>query len=175
MRIVTGVGDLVQRTWDGPTGQVLSGRTIGWRRVWSTPYTWRQWAWVSLLSLKTNVDGLSIVWPQNHWDGFLRFVLKTGGDGFLRSGLKTSGDGLSPFGLKTGSSGFLVWASKSTATVWWFGSQNYRDGFLVWVLKPSRRWFIGCASKPKGWCDGVGHALRSSDLFHVKESRARVF
>jgi hypothetical protein len=28
MRIVTGVGDLVQRTGDSRTGQVLSGRTI---------------------------------------------------------------------------------------------------------------------------------------------------
>jgi hypothetical protein len=25
---------------------------------------------VSWLSLKTNVNGLSVVWPQNHWDGF---------------------------------------------------------------------------------------------------------
>jgi hypothetical protein len=29
MRIVTGVGDLVQRTGDGRTGRVLGGRTIG--------------------------------------------------------------------------------------------------------------------------------------------------
>jgi hypothetical protein len=29
MRIVAGVGDLVQRTGDGRTGRVLSGRTIG--------------------------------------------------------------------------------------------------------------------------------------------------
>jgi hypothetical protein len=29
MRIMAGVGDLVQRTVDGRTGQVLSGRTIG--------------------------------------------------------------------------------------------------------------------------------------------------
>jgi hypothetical protein len=29
MRIVTGVGDLVQRIGDGRTGRVLSGRTIG--------------------------------------------------------------------------------------------------------------------------------------------------
>jgi hypothetical protein len=32
---------------------------------------------------KTKVDSLSVVWPQNHWYGFLRFSLKTGGDGFL--------------------------------------------------------------------------------------------
>jgi hypothetical protein len=29
MRIVAGVGDLVQRTGDGHTGRVLGGRTIG--------------------------------------------------------------------------------------------------------------------------------------------------
>jgi hypothetical protein len=60
------------------------------------------------LSLKTKVDGLSVVWPQNHWDDFLGFGLKIGGDGFLRFGLKTGGDGFSRFGLKTGGSGFLV-------------------------------------------------------------------
>jgi hypothetical protein len=70
------------------------------------------------LSLKTKVDGLSVVWSQNHWDGFLCFGFKTGGDGFLRFDLKTAGDGFSRFGLKTGGSGFLVCASKSTATVW---------------------------------------------------------
>jgi hypothetical protein len=30
------------------------------------------------LSLKTKVDVLSVVWPQNHWDDFSRFGLKTG-------------------------------------------------------------------------------------------------
>jgi hypothetical protein len=58
------------------------------------------------LSLKTKVYGLSVIWVQNHWDGFLQFVLKTGGDDFLW------------FGLKTGGSDFLVWASKPAATVW---------------------------------------------------------
>jgi hypothetical protein len=57
------------------------------------------------LSLKTKVDGLSVVWPQNHWDGFLWFGLKTGGDGFSR------------FGLKIGGSGFPVWVSKPTTAV----------------------------------------------------------
>jgi hypothetical protein len=28
MRIMAGVGDLVQRTWDGRTGRVLDGRAI---------------------------------------------------------------------------------------------------------------------------------------------------
>jgi hypothetical protein len=58
------------------------------------------------LSLKTKVDGLSEVWPQNHWDGFLWFGLKTSGDSFLWFDLKTGGDGLSRFGVKT-SGGFL--------------------------------------------------------------------
>jgi hypothetical protein len=35
------------------------------------------------LSLKTKIDGLSVVWHQNHWDGFSHFGLKTGGDDFL--------------------------------------------------------------------------------------------
>jgi hypothetical protein len=69
--------------------------------------------------------GLLVVWPQNHWDSFLRFVLKIGGDGFLRFGIETGGDGFSRFGLKTGGGGFpglglkigsyglMIWASKS--------------------------------------------------------------
>jgi hypothetical protein len=54
---------------------------------------WRQGARVSYLSLKTKVNGLSVVWPQNHWDGFLLFGLKTVGAGFSRFGLKTGGSG----------------------------------------------------------------------------------
>jgi hypothetical protein len=57
------------------------GREVGWRRVQSAPDTWRLGARVSWLSLKTKVDGLLVVWPQNHSDGFHRFSLKTGGDG----------------------------------------------------------------------------------------------
>jgi hypothetical protein len=34
---------------------------------------------------------LSVVWPQNLWDGFSQFGLKIGGDGFSRFGLKTGG------------------------------------------------------------------------------------
>jgi hypothetical protein len=52
------------------------------------------------LSLKTKVNGLSVVCPQNHWDGLLRFGFKTGGDCFSR------------FDLKTGGYGFLVLVSK---------------------------------------------------------------
>jgi hypothetical protein len=46
------------------------GREVGWRHVRSAPDTWRLWAWVSWLSLKTKVDSLWVVWPQNYSDGF---------------------------------------------------------------------------------------------------------
>jgi hypothetical protein len=38
-------------------------------------------------------------------------------------------------------------ASKPAALVWWFGPQNYRDGFLVWASKPNGLRFVGCATK----------------------------
>jgi hypothetical protein len=60
---------------------------------------------ISWLSLKTKIYGLSEVWPQNHWDDFLWF------------------------GLKTGGSSFPVWASKPAAPFGDFGPQNHRDGF----------------------------------------------
>jgi hypothetical protein len=62
------------------------------------------------LSLKTKVDSLSVVWPQNHWDSFLWFDLKTGGDGFsgLVSKLVVTVSWLS---LKTKVvEGFPIWA-----------------------------------------------------------------
>jgi hypothetical protein len=40
------------------------------------------------LGLKTDGDGLLVVWPQNHLDDFHRFGLKIIGDGFWRFGLK---------------------------------------------------------------------------------------
>jgi hypothetical protein len=67
----------------------------------SAPGTWRLGARVSWLSLKTKVDGLLVVWPQNQSDCFHRFDIKTGGDGFLQFGFKTGDDGFSQFSLKT--------------------------------------------------------------------------
>jgi hypothetical protein len=68
------------------------------------------------LSLKTKVDDLSVVCPQNYWNGFLRF------------GLKTCGDGIS--GL----------ASKLVATVFSAWSQNWwRRFLLIW---PQNWWWI---------------------------------
>jgi hypothetical protein len=59
------------RGWSQRSGTQWPGdREDGWRRVWSTPCTWRRGAWVSWLSRKTKVDGLWVVWPQNHSDDF---------------------------------------------------------------------------------------------------------
>jgi hypothetical protein len=82
------------------------------------------------LNLKTKVDGLLVVWPQNHWDDFLRSGFKTSGDGFLCFDLKTAVDGYSDLTSKPvvmvswlslkikAVEGFLVWASKPAAAVW---------------------------------------------------------
>jgi hypothetical protein len=67
-----------------------------------------------------------VVWPQNHSDGFRRFVLKIGGDGFS-----------------------LVWTSKSMATVCeWFGLKTTRTVSGGLALKLALMVFVGLASKP---------------------------
>jgi hypothetical protein len=71
------------------------------------------------LSLKTKVDGLPVVWPQNHWDGFLWFDLKIGGYGFSWFGIKIDGGGFSGLCLKTASYGLAIWTSKSQQ--WFLG------------------------------------------------------
>jgi hypothetical protein len=76
-----------------------------------TGRSWRQETRVSWLNLKTKVDGLSVVWPKNHWHNFLRFGLKIGGDSFLGS------------------------TSKSRVTVFRFGPQNWQLRFSDWDIK----------------------------------------
>jgi hypothetical protein len=68
IRIVTGVENLVQRIEDGHTVQLLDDRTIeiSGGAVCSLHRT-RGTRNTSFLSLKTKVDGLSLVWPQNRW------------------------------------------------------------------------------------------------------------
>jgi hypothetical protein len=125
-------------------------REVGWPCVRSVPCTMRRGARVSWFCLKTRVDGLLVVSPQNHWDSFFWFGLKTGRYDFIRVGLKTSGNDFSRFVLKTDGFGFSVWASKPTAMVWWFRPQNHCDYFLVWATKPSGLLFVGCATKSIG-------------------------
>jgi hypothetical protein len=44
---------------------------------------------ISGLASKPLGYDLSVVWRQNHWDGFSRFDLKTNGGGFSGLGVKT--------------------------------------------------------------------------------------
>jgi hypothetical protein len=66
MWIVIGVGDLVQKTRDDHTGRALGGRVIERSgdavcdRHRARGDEDRRFFW---LSLKTKVDGLSVVWP----------------------------------------------------------------------------------------------------------------
>jgi hypothetical protein len=76
--------------------------------VQSAPYMWRREACVSWFSLKSKIYGLSMVLPQNHWDGFLRFCLKIGGDGFSQFDLKTGDFGFSDLGIKIGSYSLVI-------------------------------------------------------------------
>jgi hypothetical protein len=93
----------------------------------------RRGAQVSWLSLKTKVDGLSVVWPQNHWDDFAWFGFKTGGDGLSRFDSKTVGFGFSGLGIKTGSYGLVIWVSKSPR--WFFGLGLKIKQALVYRLR----------------------------------------
>jgi hypothetical protein len=126
-----------------------------------------------LVELKTKVDNLSVVCPQNHWDDFLQFSLKTGGDGFcgLASKLVATVSWLSlkprwwrvsRFGPQNRRLRFCDLGHKITVTVSWFGPQNH-VGFGLSVA-PQNQWMEVDA----------GHTSRSSSLLHVEASQARV-
>jgi hypothetical protein len=78
----------------------------------SALYTRKRGAWVSWLSIKTKIDGLSVVWPQNHWDGLSVVWPQNHWDSFFWFGIKTCGFGFFDLGLKTSSYGLMIWASK---------------------------------------------------------------
>jgi hypothetical protein len=67
-RVVAGVGDLEQRTGDGRTGRVLGGRAIERSGGVVCSLHCAHGDEECGLCLKTKVDSLSVVWPQNHWD-----------------------------------------------------------------------------------------------------------
>jgi hypothetical protein len=104
----------------------LGDREVGWRRVWSALCTWRRGVRVSWLSLKTKVDSLSMVWPQNHWDGFSSVWAS-----------KPMVMVCEWFGLKTTQTVFTGLASKPL-----------RRFSLVWPENQWRRFLAGLASKP---------------------------
>jgi hypothetical protein len=82
--------------------------------------------------------------------------------GFLVEPQNQGGRGFLDFGLKTGNSGLVIWVSKITATVFWFGHQN-QASFSLSVAPQNRRRKVD-----------VRHALRSSGLFGVKASLSGV-
>jgi hypothetical protein len=164
-RIIAGVGDLVQRIGDGHIGWVLDGRTIkrscdamydlhhtwgdeergflGWvSKPWSMVYQW--------FGLKTT--GTVCQWFDLKTTGTVCqwFDLKTTGTDYFGLASKSVATVSPDLASKLVMEGFSVWASKLAATIWWFWSQNYHDGFLVWVSKPSGLRFVGCATKLMG-------------------------
>jgi hypothetical protein len=126
MRIVAGVGDLVQRIEDGRIGQVLGGRTIerssgavcGLHRARGDEECG------FLVELQNQgrrfVSGLA----SKPLGRFLWFGFKTGGDGFLVEPQNQGGGGFSGLGLKTGSYGFGDLGLKITTVVSWFVPHN---------------------------------------------------
>jgi hypothetical protein len=85
MRIVAVVGDLVQRTGDGRTGQVLGGRVIKRSVALCAVYT---------VHMKTRSTGF-MVEPQNQGRRFVSdLASKPLGRFLIGLGLKTNGDGL---------------------------------------------------------------------------------
>jgi hypothetical protein len=116
-----------------------SDQEVGWHCVRSTPCTWRREAQISWLSFKTKVYVLSVVWPQNHCDGFLQFSLKTCDDDFLRFWPQNRWLGFFGLGLKTGSSGLMICASKSP---WqFFGlSLKIKQASIYWLRHKIDGW-----------------------------------
>jgi hypothetical protein len=79
-----------------------------------------------------------VIWPQNHWDGFVRFGLKTGVDSFFWFGLKIGVDSFLWFGLKTGGDSFSGLTSKPVVTISWLRLKiNVVQGFSIWTSKPT--------------------------------------
>jgi hypothetical protein len=123
----------------------------------------RRGAQITWLSLKTKVSGLSMVWPQNHWDGLSVVWTQNYWDGFSQFGLKTGGDGFPCLDLKAGSYSLMIYATKSP----W--------RFLGLGLKA--KWATVCRLHHKNRRedeDGAGHISRSSGLLHMEASQAMV-
>jgi hypothetical protein len=116
-RIMVGVGDLVWRT---ENGQAHVGYSV----------TEQSRGQVTLCAVctvhhasKLRSTVLSVVWPQNDWDGFSWFGLKTGDFGFLSLSSKPRLT-VSRFGPQNRQLWFGNLDIKITATVSWFGHQN---------------------------------------------------
>jgi hypothetical protein len=82
MRIVAGVGDLMQRTRDGHTGRILGGRAIETLcAVYTVHIETRSMGF--LVEPQNQGRQFSPVWPQNWWLGFPGMSLKIGSSGLV--------------------------------------------------------------------------------------------
>jgi hypothetical protein len=111
---------------------------VSWRCVRSALCTWRGGARISWLSLKTKVNGLLVVWPQNHWNDFSSVWAS-----------KPMATVCEWFGLKTTRTVFVGLASKQVKIV--FGSLASKPAMTVsggLASKPVVTVFSGLASKP---------------------------
>jgi hypothetical protein len=68
---------------------------------------------------------------------------------------------------------FSIWASKPTATVWWFEYQNHHDNFLIWASKLSDYGLSVVPQNRQEDEDGMWHVPRYNDLLYLKVSRVR--
>jgi hypothetical protein len=113
---------------------------VRWHCVRSTLCTWRWETRLFWLSLKTKVDCLSVIWPQNYWDGLSVVWPQNHWDSFSYFGFKIGGDGFSQFDLKTGGLGFLVVPQNQSR---WFinvlASKPLRQFLLIWLQNRWRR------------------------------------
>jgi hypothetical protein len=107
-------------------------REVGWHRVRSAPCMWRRGVQVSWLSLKTKVDDLRVVWPQNHSDGFSSvWASKSMVTICEWFGLKTTRTVFTGLASKPVVTVFSSLASKLVMTVSPGLAQKPADGFLV--------------------------------------------
>jgi hypothetical protein len=93
---------------------------------------WRRGARVSWLSLKTKVDDLLVVWPQNHWDDFSSVWAS-----------KPMAVVCEWFDLKTTRTVFTGLTSKLMVTGFFFEPQNQGKWFSrVWPQNQWRRFSL---------------------------------
>jgi hypothetical protein len=85
--------------------------------------------------------GLSVVWPQNHWDGFSRFDLKIDVNGFLNLASNPMAT-VSRFWPQNRAQNRQLWFSdlgiKITASVFRFGPEN-QVGYDLSVAPQNRQ------------------------------------
>jgi hypothetical protein len=115
-RIVTGVGDLVQRTGDGHTGRVLDGRMIGrsgdavyclHRACGDEEHGFLGWASRPRATVFSDLSSKPVV---TVFSGLASKPVATVSPNLASKPMVTVSPGL---GLKTGNYGLVIWISKS--------------------------------------------------------------